>query len=187
MTTPRYLFRDFSLDPAARELRRAGELVSLPTSALDCLAYLVANRDRAVGRDELIAAVWGRADVADALLAQTVLRIRRTLGDVGAEDSAIRTIARFGYRWVEVTQADDAPAPPMARPPVETVSDAAPFEVGTGPRPATPSRLRHLAGPIAALLVLGLAAFAAFQWAGRAPRDEAATARMQPAEGVPDR
>ena len=98
MTTLRYLFRDFSLDPAARELRRAGELVTLPTSALDCLAYLVANRDRAVGRDELIAAVWGRADVADALLAQTVLRIRRTLGDAGAEDSAIRTIARFGYR-----------------------------------------------------------------------------------------
>src|SRR5690606_35914783 len=97
----------FSLDPAARELRRGGDLVALPTSALYCLAYLVAHRDRAVGRDELIAAVWGRADVADALLAQTVLRIRRTLGDAGAEDSAIRTIARFGYRWVEPTRLDE--------------------------------------------------------------------------------
>ena len=84
MTASRYLFRDFCLDPAARELRRNGELVALPISALDCLAYLIAHRERAVGRDELIAAVWGRADVADTLLAQTVLRIRRTLGDAGA-------------------------------------------------------------------------------------------------------
>src|SRR5690606_31384490 len=126
--------------------------------------------DRAVGRDELIAAVWGRADVADALLAQTVLRIRRTLGDAGAEDSAIRTIARFGYRWVEATRTADATetlsegAPPAdAAMPEAAVTDAAPATA-----PAAPRAERRFTWPIAAVLVLGLAAAGALHWLGRA-------------------
>lgn len=176
MTTPRYLFRDFSFDPAARELRRAGELVALPTSALDCLAWLVAHRDRAVGRDELIAAVWGRADVADALLAQTILRIRRTLGDAGAEDSAIRTIARFGYRWVEPTRLDDH-APEMAAPPVAVAAPEPGVEARIKPAPpqtypSSRSRLRP-AMLAALLLAFGLAAFAIWSWGGRTVGDSA--------------
>ncbi|RYD16929.1 MAG: hypothetical protein EOP90_02925 [Lysobacteraceae bacterium] len=195
MTTPRYLFRDFSLDPAARELRRAGELVALPTSALDCLAWLVAHRDRAVGRDELIAAVWGRADVADALLAQTILRIRRTLGDAGAEDSAIRTIARFGYRWVEPTRlevdASDTVAPPAA---IAAPGPGMEARIGPAPPPATTSsRSRLRPAMLAALLLaLGLAAFAIWSWGERdagadaavaaAPIGDAAQAVVFPAE-----
>jgi len=103
-----YRFRNFRLDPAARELWMDDQRVALPASALDGLVYLVEHRDRAVGRDELIAAIWGRGDVADALLAQTVLRIRRVLGDTGSEQHAIRTVSRFGYRWVADTHIEDA-------------------------------------------------------------------------------
>jgi DNA-binding winged helix-turn-helix (wHTH) protein/tetratricopeptide (TPR) repeat protein len=106
MATPQYRFRNFLLDPAARELREDDRLIALPTSALDCLAYLVEHRERAVGRDELIAAVWGRIDVADTLLAQTIRRIRRELGDTGDEQYAIRTVQRFGYRWVAETRIE---------------------------------------------------------------------------------
>ena len=181
MTTPRYLFRDFSLDPAARELRRAGELVALPTSALDCLAWLVANRDRAVGRDELIAAVWGRADVADALLAQTILRIRRTLGDAGAEDSAIRTIARFGYRWVEPTRLDvDAPdtAPPLAVAAPESGVETLIKSEAPPARASSRSRLRP-AMLASLLLAFALAAFAIWSWGGRHVDADSAVAAAQ--------
>lgn len=102
MLVKRYRFRDFLLVPAARELYRGDGLVALPASAFDCLVYLVVHRDRAVGRDELISAVWGRVDVADTLLAQTIMRVRRSIGDSGS-DGAIRTVARFGYRWAEET------------------------------------------------------------------------------------
>jgi len=115
MAARHYRFRTFRLDPAARELWKDDELVVLPGSALDCLVYLVEHRERAVGRDELIAAVWGRADVADTLLAQTVLRVRRTLGDSGS-DGAIRTVARFGYRWVEETMVDGEGSEPVVAP-----------------------------------------------------------------------
>jgi DNA-binding winged helix-turn-helix (wHTH) protein/tetratricopeptide (TPR) repeat protein len=105
-----YHFADFQLDPAARELRQRGERVALPPKSLECLTYLIEQRDRAVGRDELISAVWGRVDVSDALLAQTLLRARRAVGDTGNEQSSIRTVPRFGYQWVALTHAADAVA-----------------------------------------------------------------------------
>ena len=58
-----------------------------------------------MGRDELISAVWGRADVNDALLAQTSLRARRAVGDTGSRQSTIRTVPRFGYRWIALVDA----------------------------------------------------------------------------------
>ncbi|MFI4970738.1 MAG: winged helix-turn-helix domain-containing protein, partial [Lysobacterales bacterium] len=66
----------------------------------DCLAYLIEHRERAIGRDELVAAVWGKTEISDTLLGQTVLRIRRELGDDGKDPRIVRTIPRFGYCWI---------------------------------------------------------------------------------------
>ncbi|MET0225361.1 MAG: winged helix-turn-helix domain-containing protein, partial [Dokdonella sp.] len=96
MSQPVYRFGSYRIDSSARELQHAGELVVLSPKVFDCLAYLIAHRDRAVGRDELIAAVWGKADVSDTLLGQTLLKARRVVGDTGNEQNAIRTIPRFG-------------------------------------------------------------------------------------------
>lgn len=95
-----YRFGEFELDPASRELRHHGEPVSLPPKSFECLVYLIEHRERAVGRDELISAVWGRVDASDAGVAQTLLRARRAIGDTGNEQAAVRTVPRFGYRWV---------------------------------------------------------------------------------------
>lgn len=137
-------FRQYELDRTAHELRRDGEAVELPSSAFDCLAYLIEHRDRLVGRDELILAVWGRHDVSETLLGQTIARLRREIGDAGREQHSIRTVSRKGYRWVAAVDVgttppadarapfthdtatnrksgectDDAPAPPSSPPPV---------------------------------------------------------------------
>ena len=87
-----YRFGTFYLRPAARELLKAGDPVALPSRVFDCLVYLLDNRDRAIGRDELGAAVWGRTDVSDAQLSQAILRARRAVDDDGNERSCIRTI-----------------------------------------------------------------------------------------------
>jgi len=109
-----YRFGDYHVDRLTRELHRNGTLMPLSAKVFDCLAYLIEHRDRAVGRDELIAAVWGRADVSDDVLAQTLLRARRAVGDTGNEQHAIRTIPRFGYRWVQAVDLVEAAeaAPP---------------------------------------------------------------------------
>jgi DNA-binding winged helix-turn-helix (wHTH) protein/tetratricopeptide (TPR) repeat protein len=95
----KYLFGEFELNPASRELLRDGKLVALRPRSLECLVYLIEHRDRAVGRDELIAAVWGRVDASDTVVAQTLLRARKAL-DTGNQQVMIRTLPRFGYRWV---------------------------------------------------------------------------------------
>jgi DNA-binding winged helix-turn-helix (wHTH) protein/tetratricopeptide (TPR) repeat protein len=117
MTVP-YRFDPFQLNPATRELRENGELVPLPARAFDCLAYLIEHRDRAVGRDELIAAVWGRVEISDTLLSHTILKVRRSLGDTGNEQRTIRTVPRFGYRWIGAIE--NAPATMASADPVGT-------------------------------------------------------------------
>lgn len=98
---------DVTIDPDARELKHRGQLVVLAPPVFDCIAYLLANRERAVGRDELVAGVWGRVEIADATVHQTVMKARRALGDSGEEQRTIRTVPRFGYRWI-------APVEPLA-------------------------------------------------------------------------
>lgn len=163
MSHPTYRFADFLLDPAARELRHGDERTALPPKSLECLIYLVEHRDRAVGRDELISAVWGRVDVSDALLAQTLLRARRAVGDSGNDQSSIRTVPRFGYQWIASTDVVDANAVPtlVTNPQVPTAIEPSQRE------PAAvdaPSRQRRFLGPllgfIATLVIAGLAWFA---------------------------
>ncbi|HEY0179900.1 MAG TPA: winged helix-turn-helix domain-containing protein [Dokdonella sp.] len=95
-----YRFGDFTLSAAARELRRGDVPVRLSPRAFDCLAYLVEHRERAVGKDELVAAIWRRPNVSDTQLGQTVLRARRAVGDDGQVQHVIRTVSRYGYRWI---------------------------------------------------------------------------------------
>lgn len=207
MTPSIHHFGDCSVDPAARELRRRGELLVVSPKVFDCIAYLLEHRNRAVGRDELIAAVWGRADVSDTLLGQTVLKARRAIGDTGDEQCMIRTVPRFGYHWVAPLRAvqagngDGAPAPAVASPEsAPAVARAAPLPpppvAAVRPRRPLPARLLG----IAAVLALGAVAWhygaaprapdraaasgAATVAAAEAGAVEAASTAVMPLEGV---
>jgi DNA-binding winged helix-turn-helix (wHTH) protein/tetratricopeptide (TPR) repeat protein len=126
-----FQFGEYVIDPAARELWQARQRIALPPKSFECLAYLLEHRQRAVGRDELISAVWGRIDVSDAVLAQTLLRARRAVGDTGAEQTTIRTVPRFGYRWIAAVQSVDAAGPAEVRsPPAD--ADAVGTNAGAG-------------------------------------------------------
>lgn len=128
-----YRFGEFLLDPAARELRRRDEPLTTSPKVFDCIAYLIEHRERAVGRDELIAAVWGRTGVADVQLSYLMRKVRHTLGDSGDGQNVIRTIPRFGFRWLAHIDSSlpsdnaDMPAPDIAKPlPAEANEQALP-------------------------------------------------------------
>jgi len=165
-----YRFGQYSVDPAARELRRNDELVILSPKVFDCLTWLIEHRERAVGRDELAAAVWGKADVADTQLVQALLKARRAIGDSGEEQQLIRTIPRFGYRWVapvEIVAEDEGDAAPEAPMPVE----APPNRTATAPR----RRRAAWRWPAVAAAVLALAAGSSFRDRAPPPPSAAAT------------
>jgi DNA-binding winged helix-turn-helix (wHTH) protein/tetratricopeptide (TPR) repeat protein len=129
-------FGDCTIDIAARELRQGDVRVDLSPRAFDCIAYLLEHRDRAVGRDELVAAVWGRTTLTDSLLGKTLVKARRAVGDSGEQQNVIRTVPRFGFHWVAEVQVEDiedteAPAPAPA-----AVAPAAPAPAQTTPAPA---------------------------------------------------
>lgn len=107
-----YSFGNCLLDPASRKLTRHGNPVSLPLLSLECIVYLIQNQSRAVGKDELISAVWGRADISDALLSQTLSRARRAVNDSGKAQTRIKTVPGFGYQWVgDFTVVENEPPP----------------------------------------------------------------------------
>src|SRR5690606_34767330 len=180
MTNPRYRFGRHVLDLAKRELLDDGAPVALPARVFECLVHLIEHRERAVDRDELAQAVFARSDVSDAQLAQIILRSRRAIGDDGQEQRAIRTVPRFGYRWVAETEVErDEAAPVAATDPAPPPSPAAAdIVVATLPSnvpalPAVPSPARPPASrgahALFALVLLALAALAAvFAWQRRA-------------------
>src|SRR5687768_5857823 len=171
-------FGEFRFVPKARELTRRGRPVELPRRSFECLEYLIRHHQRAVHRDELVRAVFGRPNVSDAQLGQVVLRTRRALGDDGNAQRMIRTVAGYGYRWVapidNASAADAELAPPSttgepqapqaaegASPPT---ADRTPGPPGPSPPTvrASPAHARRLALPLVAAVLLALAVAAFF-------------------------
>jgi DNA-binding winged helix-turn-helix (wHTH) protein len=93
-------FASFSLDAATRQLLRGGQEVSLSPKAFQLLLLLVTNRDRAVSKQELQQSLWPSTFVLETNLASLIAEIRRALGDDAAKPRFVRTIHRFGYRFV---------------------------------------------------------------------------------------
>ncbi len=112
-----YAFGRCILIPAKRELWVGDRPVHLPRRQFDCLVLLLENRDRAVGRDELVSVLWGDAGVSDKQVNQLIVRVRRALGDDGIAQAMIGTVAGYGYRWVIDTRqldGEEGVVPPSA-------------------------------------------------------------------------
>ena len=106
-----FLFENHVLDLSRRELRRAGERISVEPQVFDLLVYLVENRDRVVSKDDLFESVWKGRIVSESTLTTRINAARRALGDSGEAQRLIRTVQRKGFRFVGEIQAA---APPVA-------------------------------------------------------------------------
>ena len=96
----RFLFGDCMLDPARCELSRGGKPIHIEPQVMDVLLHLIRNRDQVVSKDNLLAAVWGGRIVSESTLNNRINSARRAVGDSGARQEFIRTVARRGFRFV---------------------------------------------------------------------------------------
>jgi TolB-like protein len=110
----RYLFEDYALDTERRELCRASDAVPLAPQVFDLLAFLIANRERVVSKDDLILAIWQGRAVSDAALTTRLNVARNAIGDSGEEQRLIKTLPRKGFRFVGTVTG--APASAVAVP-----------------------------------------------------------------------
>lgn len=93
-------FGPFSINGATRQLLRDGQEVSLSPKAFQLLLLLVENRKRAISKQELHQTLWPSTFVVDTNLVSLIAEIRRVLEDDAAKPRFIRTMHRFGYRFV---------------------------------------------------------------------------------------
>ncbi len=94
-------FGDVVVDPAARTVKRGGQLVALAPKEFDLLLALVHKRGAVASRDELIQRVWGYASgVVTRTIDTHVAELRRKLEGDPAHPRHILTIRKTGYRLV---------------------------------------------------------------------------------------
>jgi DNA-binding winged helix-turn-helix (wHTH) protein len=107
----RLLFGDYSIDVDRRTLQHGSDTIKVEPQVFDLLLYLIRNRDHVVTKDDLLAAVWPGRIVSESTLFSRVAAARQAIGDSGARQRFIRTIARRGFRFVgTVTNPDLASA-----------------------------------------------------------------------------
>jgi TolB-like protein len=111
-----FLFSDLRLDTDRRELRRGSDAIAVEPQVFDVLVHLVRNRDRVVSKDDLFASVWGGRIVSDSTLTSRINAARMAIGDSGAKQKLIRTIARKGFRFVGDVREPTAAVPAHADP-----------------------------------------------------------------------
>ncbi|TPQ30286.1 hypothetical protein C2U70_26980 [Bradyrhizobium guangdongense] len=95
-----FLFGDHRLDTDRRELSRSDAPVAVEPQVFDLVVHLMENRDRVVTKEELIDKIWHGRSVSESTLTSRINAARKAVGDSGANQALIRTIARKGFRFV---------------------------------------------------------------------------------------
>jgi len=144
-----YSFDHFELDTDKVELRAAGAEIPLEPQVFALLRLLIENRDRMVGKDEVIEKVWERRFISDSAIASRIKSIRQALGDDGRSQRFIRTIRGSGFRFVGEVVASAPVIAVTAAPQPDAQAEAA---VTSRPTIAVlPFRLVGVAGPHAVI------------------------------------
>ncbi len=104
-------FGPFLLDFGSRALLAGGERLVLSSRAFDILVFLVTERDRVVGKDEIMARVWRGVAVEENNLAVQISALRRVLGEHADGQTMIATVPGQGYRFVGKVEQPDLPSP----------------------------------------------------------------------------
>ena len=95
-----YRFARFSLNADTRQLLAEGLEIHLSPKAFELLLCLTEHRSRAMSKAELQERLWPSTFVSETNLATLISEIRRALGDSAHDAKIVRTVQRFGYRFV---------------------------------------------------------------------------------------
>jgi DNA-binding response OmpR family regulator len=88
---------DLVLDPATREVKRAGVVLSLTRTEFNLLELLMKNAGRVITRDRLIEAVWGYDRDVESNTLDVFIRQLRTKIEFAGSRKLIHTIRAIGY------------------------------------------------------------------------------------------
>lgn len=124
-----YRFGASSLDTRKCELRSRGAVVPLEPQVFALLCLLIENRERLVGKDEIVERIWNGRIVSEAAISSRIKSVRQAIGDDGETQGLIRTFPKLGFRFVGEVEAE---------PFIEAATAAAPAPIPEAPREAPP-------------------------------------------------
>lgn len=90
----------WTVEPSLNRISAPGETVRLEPKAMALLVLLARRPGEVVDREALIGALWPKVVVGDDSLTQVVVKLRKALGDAGAQPAYIETISKKGYRLI---------------------------------------------------------------------------------------
>ena len=96
-------FDDVTFDEARRQLSRSGQPLHVTPKVFQLLGILIAERPRAVSKDELQQRLWPDTFVADGNLPSLITELRSALGDDARKPRYIRTHHGYGYSFLPET------------------------------------------------------------------------------------
>jgi DNA-binding response OmpR family regulator len=88
-----------SIDVAAREVLKSGEVLLLTAREFDLLTFLAAAPRHVFRREELLERVWGFSYGDTSTVTVHVRRIREKIEDDPSNPSHLITVFGVGYRW----------------------------------------------------------------------------------------
>src|ERR1700720_3684795 len=101
----KYRFGEFILDPGRGTVFSADRMIKLRPKVYDALVYILENRGRLIGKEELIHALWSDAFVTEDSLVQCMVELRRALEDRAQE--LVKTVPRRGYVFTPAVTTED--------------------------------------------------------------------------------
>ncbi|HUL68399.1 MAG TPA: winged helix-turn-helix domain-containing protein [Burkholderiaceae bacterium] len=88
------------MNSSANELSRGDETARVEPKAMEVLLVLAAQAGEAVSRQALLDMVWPGVVVGDEALTQSIIKLRKALGDNPRAPTYIETIPKRGYRLI---------------------------------------------------------------------------------------
>jgi two-component system KDP operon response regulator KdpE len=93
---------DIELDPARREVSKAGNIVHLTPKEFDLLHYLMAHADLPITHGRLLQAIWGPEYGHEVEYLRTFIRqLRKKIEDDSSVPKYLLTDIKIGYRFRE--------------------------------------------------------------------------------------
>jgi adenylate cyclase len=100
---------DWSVNPGLNQISRGDEIIRLEPKVMELLTFLGAHPGEVVSREALLVALWPGIIVGDDSLTQSVIKLRKALGDDPRKPAYIQTIPKRGYRLLAPVSHEDTP------------------------------------------------------------------------------
>jgi transcriptional activator of cad operon len=99
MSTQDFELGDIRVAPSRGAIVREGNDIRLEPKLMELLLLFAGSPSRVIGKDEIVAAVWGGRAIGDDTLAAAISRLRTALGETSSR-RFIETLPKRGYRFL---------------------------------------------------------------------------------------